>query len=181
MGAITNAAAAQPPAAVPGDEPERLQYLTFMLGGGTFAVGILHIKEIIEFGELTVVPRMPDFVRGVINLRGAVVPVVDLAARFGGEATAVTRRTCIIIVEIEDDGEQQVVGVMVDALNEVLDIPADQVEPPPAFGASIRVDFIAGMGKVNGRFVILLNVGRVLSVEEMSALVTLEKEEALPA
>jgi len=155
-------------------EPERMQYLTFMLDGGTFAVGILRIKEIIESGELTVVPRMPAFIRGVMNLRGAVVPVVDLAVRFGGRATTVTRRTCIVIVEIEDGDGQQVIGIMVDAVNEVLDIPADQVEPPPAFGARIRADFIQGMGKVDGRFIVILDLNRVLSVDEMASLVSLD-------
>jgi purine-binding chemotaxis protein CheW len=151
---------------------EHSQYLTFMLGGGVFAVGILRIKEIIEYGDLTVVPRMPDFIRGVINLRGAVVPVVDLAVRFGGQATAVTRRTCVVIIEIEDGDGQQVIGIMVDAVNEVLEIPRDQVEPPPAFGATIRADFILGMGKVDGRFIILLDLSRVLSVDEMAGLVS---------
>lgn len=171
MGALSRATAAAPEAAAHKDQPEHLQYLTFMLGGGTFAVGILRIKEIIEYGELTAVPRMPDFIRGVINLRGAVVPVVDLAVRFGGAATAPTRRTCIVIVEIEDEDGQQVIGVIVDAVNEVLEIPADQVEPAPAFGASIRTDFILGMGKVDGRFIIILDVKQVLSMDEMSALV----------
>ncbi|MGE5467246.1 MAG: chemotaxis protein CheW [Ignavibacteria bacterium] len=166
MDAMVKATA--PTAALP---PEQSQYLTFMLGGSVFAVGILRIKEIIEFGDLTAVPRMPDFIRGVLNLRGAVVPVVDLSVRFGGGATAVTRRTCVVIVEIEDGDMQQVIGVMVDAVNEVLEVPPDQVEPPPAFGATIRADFIQGMGKVDGRFVILLDMSRVLSVDEMVALV----------
>ncbi|HEX8986564.1 MAG TPA: chemotaxis protein CheW [Rhodocyclaceae bacterium] len=157
-----------PAAAVP---LEHAQYLTFMLGGGVFAVGILRIKEIIEFGELTAVPRMPRFIRGVINLRGAVVPVVDLAVRFGGTPTAVTRRTCIVIVEIEDDDGQQVIGMMVDAVNEVLEIPAGEIEPAPAFGATVRTEFIQGMGKVDGRFIVLLEMNRVLSVDEMAALV----------
>jgi purine-binding chemotaxis protein CheW len=153
---------------------EHSQYLTFMLGGGVFAVGILRIKEIIEYGELTVVPRMPNFIRGVINLRGAVVPVVDLSVRFSGAATAVTRRTCIVIIEVEDGDSQQVIGVMVDAVNEVLEIPPDEVEPPPAFGATIRTEFILGMGKVDGRFIILLDMGRVLSVDEMARLVDID-------
>ncbi|HTY99419.1 MAG TPA: chemotaxis protein CheW [Rhodocyclaceae bacterium] len=181
MSAVNQAAAPLPAAA--GSEPERLQYLTFMLGGGVFAVGILRIKEIIEYGELTVVPRMPEFIRGVINLRGAVVPVVDLAVRFGGEATAVTRRTCVVIIEVDDEGDssQQVIGVMVDAVNEVIEIPADQVEPAPTFGASIRADFIQGMGKVDGRFIIVLDVTRVLSLDEMASLVNLAAPEAAMA
>ena len=151
-------------------QPDQQQYLTFTLNGELFAIGILVIKEIIEYGQLTEVPMMPDFIRGVINLRGAVVPVVDLSARFGRQETRVTRRSCIVIVELQAEGEQQVIGVMVDAVNEVLEIPADQIEPPPSFGARIRPDFIAGMGQVNGKFVILLNVDHVLSVEELAEL-----------
>ncbi len=150
---------------------ERAQYLTFMLSGEVFAIGILAIKEIIEYGSLTKVPMMPACIRGVINLRGAVVPVMDLSARFGTEPTAVTKRTCIVIVEIEAEGEHRDVGVVVDAVNEVLEIAATEIEPAPAFGARINADFIAGIGKVNGRFVILLDVDRVLSTEEMDALV----------
>lgn len=146
------------------------QYLTFMLSGEVFAIGILSIKEIIEYGNLTEVPRMPGFIRGVINLRGAVVPVIDLGVRFGKQPGNVSRRTCIVIIEVQHEGEQQVVGVMVDAVNEVLDIPASEIEPPPSFGAKIRSDFIRGMGKVEGKFVIILDVDHVLSVDEISSL-----------
>lgn len=149
---------------------DHAQYLTFMLGGEMFAVGILAIKEIIEYGGLTVVPMMPDCVRGVINLRGAVVPVMDLSVRFGRESTAVTKRTCIVIVEVDTEDGQQVIGVIVDAVNAVLDIPASEIEAAPSFGAKIRTDFIQGMGKVNGKFVILLNVNNVLSAEEVGTL-----------
>ena len=145
--------------------PEPLQYLTFMLGGEAFAIGILAIKEIIEYGHLTEVPMMPASVRGVINLRGAVVPVMDLQARFGRPASAVTKRTCIVIVETGDAEDGQVIGVVVDAVNEVLDLPAADIEPPPSFGAAIRSDFIHGMGKIKGRFVILLDVDKVLSLD----------------
>ncbi|BCM26183.1 chemotaxis protein CheW [Methyloradius palustris] len=146
------------------------QYLTFMLGTEVFAINILNIKEIIEYGQLTEVPRMPEFIRGVINLRGAVVPVIDLGARFGKQPTSLSRRTCVVIIEVEYEGEQQVVGVMVDAVNEVMDILPDQIEPAPNFGANIRADFIAGMGKVEGKFVIILNVSYVLSLEEIATL-----------
>lgn len=149
---------------------EQTQYLTFMLGGEVFAIGILGIKEIIEYAGLTEVPMMPDCIRGVINLRGAVVPVMDLSSRFGKPSTAVTKRTCIVIVEIKASGERHDMGVVVDAVNAVLEIPRTEIEPPPAFGAKIRTDFIEGMGKVDGKFVILLNVNRVLSVEEIGAM-----------
>ena len=147
---------------------EEGQYLTFTLRGEMFAIGILNIKEIIEYGQLTSVPMMPEFIRGVINLRGSVVPVVDLAARFGGKAAEITRRTCIVIIEVNTDDGRQDIGVVVDAVSEVLEIPAGEIEPAPAFGAKIRADFIHGMGKVGGRFVIILEVDKVLSVDELA-------------
>lgn len=149
---------------------EQQQYLTFVLAGETYAIGILHIKEIIEYGQMTTVPMMPGFIRGVINLRGAVVPVIDLAIRFGGQRGEVTKRSCIVILELTQESETQVIGVLVDAVNEVLEIAAGEIEPPPAFGARIRTDFIAGMGKVDGRFIILLAVDKVLSVDDLSQL-----------
>lgn len=157
---------------------EQNQYLTFQLGREMFAVGILHIREIIEFGGLTTVPMMPEFVRGVINLRGSVVPVIDLSARFGRGESAVSRRSCIVILEIERSsvhadigGDRlQEIGIIVDAVSEVLEIPPSEIESPPSFGARIRADFIAGMGKVDGRFAILLDVQKALDVEEMAEL-----------
>ncbi|MGJ7488603.1 chemotaxis protein CheW [Variovorax sp. LT2P21] len=145
--------------------PEPLQYLTFMLGGEAFAIGILAIKEIIEYGHLTAVPMMPASVRGVINLRGAVVPVMDLQARFGRPASEVTKRTCIVIVETGDADDGQVIGVVVDAVNEVLELPASDIEPPPSFGSAIRSDFVCGMAKVRGKFVIVLDAANVLAIE----------------
>ena len=150
--------------------PEQGQYLTFLLGGEMFAIGILGIKEIIEYGSLTTVPMMPEFIRGVINLRGAVVPVVDLSARFGRTASEITRRSCIVIIEAAGEIEKHDVGVVVDSVSEVLEIPASEIEPAPSFGAKIRADFISGMGKVNGKFVIILDADRVLSVDEMAML-----------
>jgi len=146
------------------------QYLTFSLGGEMFAVGILNVKEIIEYGNLTEIPMMPAFIRGVINLRGSVVPVIDLSARFGGKSAELGRRTCIVIVEVSDADTQHDIGIMVDAVSEVLDIPNSEIEPPPSFGAKIRADFIFGMGKVSGKFVIILNIDKVLSVEEIAQL-----------
>jgi purine-binding chemotaxis protein CheW len=157
------------------------QYLTFLLGGEMFAIGILNIKEIIEYGALTTVPMMPGFIRGVINLRGRVVPVVDLSARFGRQSTEVNRRTCIVIIEVAAEGEKHDVGIVVDAVSEVLEIPASEIEPPPSFGAKIRADFISGMGKVTGKFVILLNASRVLSVDEMASLVAIGGSESVAA
>lgn len=156
------------------------QYLTFQLGGEMFAIGILAVKEIIEYRGLTEVPMMPRHVRGVINLRGAVVPVLDPLARFGRPTSEPTRRTCVVVVEVAaPDGERQAVGMLVDAVSEVLEIPADQIEPPPPFGTRIRTDFIAGVGKVRGRFVMLLATGEVLSLEPESR--APRAEEAVPA
>lgn len=149
---------------------EANQYLTFALTGEMFAVGILNVKEIIEYGNLTEIPMMPPFIRGVINLRGAVVPVIDLAVRFGGKISEVQRRTCIVIVEMQQEEGRHDIGLMVDAVSEVLEIPGTEIEPSPAFGAKIRADFIAGMGKVNGKFVIILNIMRVLSANEMAVI-----------
>lgn len=150
------------------------QYLTFTLAGETYAMGILTIKEIIEYRGQTEVPMMPSCVRGVINLRGAVVPVIDLAVRFGKPPSTVGKRSCIVIVEIADGGDHQVVGVMVDAVSEVLDIPASEIEPTPQLGTRIGREFIAGIGKVRGKFVMLLEVGRALSLDEIGALAHVE-------
>jgi len=149
-------------------QEEQGQYLTFLLHGEMYAIGILHIKEILEYGQLTTVPMMPDFIRGVINLRGSVVPVVDLSARFGDGQSEISKRTCIVIIEVVNDTGSQDIGVVVDSVSEVLEISNGDIEPAPNFGASIRADFIKGMGKIDGDFVIILNVARVLSVDELA-------------
>lgn len=156
--------------AVAAQRQEDAQYLTFRIEGEMFAIGILGIKEIIVYGSPTAVPMMPQFIRGVINLRGAVVPVVDLSARFGRPSSEITRRSCIVILEVESGGERQDVGVVVDSVSEVVAIADGEIEPPPSFGTKIRPDFISGMGKVGGKFVIILNADRVLSVDEMAML-----------
>lgn len=176
MGALVKAGQQLP--AVQQATAEQNQYLTYVLGGEMFAIGILCVKEIIEYGHLTVVPMMPESIRGVINLRGAVVPVVDLSCRFGKRSTDLTRRTCIVIVEVENEGERQDIGVIVDAVSEVLEIRGDQIEPPPAFGARIRTDFIHGMGKVDGKFVIILNVNAVLSLDDLAMLGHITEQDA---
>ncbi len=148
---------------------EEKQYLTFMLGGEMFSISILCIKEIIWYANLTEVPMMPACIRGVINLRGAVVPVLDLSNRFGKPSTPVIKSSCIVIVEVptQNEGEHQNMGIVVDSVQAVLEIPTSEIEPAPSFGAKIRPDFIEGIAKVNGKFVILLNVNRVLSMEEI--------------
>ena len=154
------------------------QYLTFVLGAETFAIGIMAIKEIIEYSSLTEVPMMPPYVRGVINLRGAVVPVLDLPVRFGKAASAVSKRTCIVIIEVALGSERHTLGLVVDAVNAVLDIPTSEIEPPPAFGASIRTEFIRGMVKVNSKFVILLDVEHALAADEVQALTEIQQDQA---
>ncbi|MGZ4977445.1 MAG: chemotaxis protein CheW [Methylobacter sp.] len=170
MNTIVQAAQTQPAVASSQGHEEAQQYLTFMLSGETYAISILRIKEIIQYGQLTEVPRMPDFIRGVINLRGAVVPVIDLSARFGKLPTAIGRRNCIIIIEVDIGDGTQSVGIMVDAVNAVLEIPGSEIEAAPTFGTNIRADFIAGMGKISGKFVIILNIQHVLSMDDMAAL-----------
>ena len=146
------------------------QYLTFNLSNETFALGILAIKEIIEYSEPTAVPMMPDYLRGVINLRGRVVPVIDLARRLGKSPAVVGKRTCIVIVEIEFESERHDVGVVVDCVNAVLEIPSEDIEPPPSFGMRIRSEFIAGMGKISGKFVMVIATHQLLASSEMEAL-----------
>lgn len=169
------------PPVVSGDA-EQQQYLTFSLGNEMFAIGILAIREIIEYGHLTEVPMVPPFIRGVINLRGAVVPVIDMAVRFGRKASENTKRTCIVIIETshpEKDSEEQhsqQMGIIVDAVSEVLEIPPSDIEPPPEFGARIRIDFISGMGKVNGKFVVLLDVNQILSLDEIAVIAALNND-----
>lgn len=160
---------------------QQQQYLTFTLAEEMFAIGILSIREILEYGQLTEVPMTPTFIRGVINLRGAVVPVIDLAVRFGRQPREVTKRTCIVIIETDTGaGQTQQMGIVVDAVSEVLEIPPSEIEPPPAFGARIRIDFIKGMGKIAGKFVVILDVNRILSLDEV-AVVTAMQQDALAA
>lgn len=147
------------------------QYLTFSLRNELFGVGILNVKEILPYGALTSVPMMPDFVKGVINLRGSVVPVIDLAVRFWRKRTEVLRRSCIVIVEVELDEVHHDLGIVVDAVCEVVDIPAAEVEPAPTFGLKVRADFIHGMGKTENGFVVLLDVNHVLSINELADLI----------
>ena len=147
------------------------QYLTFALGKDTFAVDIAPIREIIEYPGLTEIPMMPDFLRGVINLRGAVVPVIDLSVRFGRGETAIGRRTCVVIIEIAIDDGQHALGILVDGVNEVLEVEGSQIESRPEFGMGMRADFVNGMIRIDGRFIIILDVNQVLSSNELMALV----------
>lgn len=139
------------------------QYLSFQLAGEEFAFGILRVKEILEYDTLTRVPNAPAAVRGVINLRGSVVPVLDLALLFGLPATEVTKRSCVIIVEVQGDGQQRVMGVLADAVNQVIELAPETIEPSPTFGSRVRVEYLVGMGKVDSRkFVLILDIDRLL-------------------
>ena len=146
------------------------QFLTFSLGDETFALDIRSVREIIQHGPLTAVPLMPAFVRGVINLRGAVVPVIDLQARFGRAPAVAGRKTCVVIFDALHDGERIELGLMVDAVSEVVDIAADAIEPPPQFGGTVRRDFIHGIGRLGGRFVVILEPARAFDVDDMARL-----------
>ena len=147
-------------------------YLAFLLGNAVYAIEIERIREIVEYSKPTAVPMMPPAVRGVINLRGGVVPVIDLAVRFGAEPTATGRRTCFVIVEVVHAGAVHVLGLVVDRVNAVTEIRPGDIEPPPAFGARINTEFIRGMARSSDGFVIILDVVRTLSMEEMAALGT---------
>lgn len=150
------------------DEP--LQYLTFFAAQEMYAVNTLNVLEIIEYNQVTAVPMMPEFLRGVINLRGSVVPVVDLRARFGKGTTVLGSRTCIVILEAAKEGESLVLGVVVDSVSEVIEILDIDIKAAPAFGNSVRRDFIRGVAKVRGAFVTLLQIEQVLCVDEMAGL-----------
>ena len=151
-------------------KPAGGQYLTFTLQNEVYGLDILRVREILEYTRPTTVPMMPGFVHGVINLRGNVVPVIDLAQRFGRAPTTLQPRTCIVIVEIEGEDGPLAVGVLVDAVNAVLDLEAAQIEPPPSFGTGLRQEFIRGMARTDNGFIILLDVGHVLSVDDMAGL-----------
>lgn len=154
------------------------QFLTFLLGKEVFAMDIRTVREIIQYGALTSVPLMPDFVRGVINLRGAVVPVIDLHARFGRPVAEIGKKTCIVIFDAVREGERTELGLLVDAVSEVVDIPAGQIEPPPSFGTAVRRDFIQGMGKLGERFVIILAPDKAFDVDDMARLCEATQESA---
>lgn len=150
------------------------KYLSFTLKGEVYAISIDQIKEIISFRPITTVPMMPSYLRGIINLRGIVVPVIDLACRFGLESTPIGKRTCIVILEIslqlDTPDQRHILGLMVDMVNAVVDITPQAIEPPPAFGTNIRPDFLQGMTRIKEKFMVLLNMQRIVLLEELQAL-----------
>ena len=147
---------------------ETTQFLTFELEGDIFALDISKVREVLDFTKVTKVPQTPDFMLGVINLRGTVVPVVDMRLKFGMSKADTSLNTCIIIVEIEIDGETTVLGALADSVQEVMDLDPDQIEPPPRLGTRLKTKFIKGMGKRDNRFIIILDIDKVFSVDELA-------------
>jgi len=146
---------------------EQKQYLTFLLANEEYAIGILKVKEIIEYDTVTTVPKTPKWVRGVINLRGAVVPVVDLAIKFGLELKPVTKTTCIVIVETQFESQNTTIGILVDAVSQVMELAAEDLQPVPEFGTRVKVDYLLGMAQLGKKFALLLDVDKVLSTDEL--------------
>jgi len=146
------------------------KYLTFILAQEEYGIGILKVKEIIGMMPITTIPRTPEFVKGVINLRGKVIPVIDLRLKFSMEAIPYSERTCIIVVEIESQDSTILIGIVVDAVSEVLNIKKEEIEETPAFGAKMDTEYILGMAKMEGGVKILLDIDKVLSSKEMEAL-----------
>lgn len=154
------------------------QYLTFTLDKELYAMDIAKVREVLEYTDITRVPRTPEFLRGVINVRGRAVPVVDMRLKFGMSRTEQTVNTCIIIMEVDVDGESTILGALADSVQEVFDLEPDQIEPAPRLGSRIKTEFIEGMGKQGEDFIIILNIDQVFSAEELSLVQSLDKEEA---
>jgi purine-binding chemotaxis protein CheW len=168
--AATHTASTGPGPGVEAPAGEGGHFLTFLLGDSLFATDIRCVREIIQHGPMTAMPLMPHFVRGVINLRGAVVPVIDLQARFGQTPARLGRKSCIVLVEVLRAGERQTLGLLVDAVSAVVEIPAAAIEPPPGFGTAVRREFIQAMGRVGQRFVVILAPERTFDIDDMAQL-----------
>ncbi len=147
---------------------ETVQYLTFKLDGESFSTEISKVREVLEYTQITPVPRSPDFMRGVINLRGSVVPVVDLRLQFGMAATEQTVDSCIIIIEVNIEGTSTVLGALADSVQEVINLKKEQLEPAPSFGTRINNDFVQHMGKVGDQFIMVLDINKVFSLEQIN-------------
>ena len=150
---------------------ETVQYLTFKLEEEVFALDVSKVREILEYTSVTKVPQTPEFMRGVINLRGSVVPVVDLRLKFGMSRTEQTINTCIIVVEVDMDGETTILGTLADSVQEVIEMEPEQIEPAPHIGTKLNTDFIRGMGKHDNQFIMILDVDKVFSGEEIRSVV----------
>ena len=143
------------------------QYLTFMIAGEEYAVSLLKVREIIEYDTVTEVPRTPEWIRGVINLRGSVVPVIDLAVKLRQAPSVAGKLTCIVITEVECEGEATVMGIMADSVRQVIDLNPQDVEPPPTFGTRVKVDYLLGMARSGKKFCLILDTEKVLSTDEL--------------
>ncbi len=150
------------------DRAVATQYLTFKLGEEVYALDIAKVREVLDFTSVTKVPRTPEFMRGVINLRGSVVPVVDLRLKFGISKTDKTINTCIIIMEVRVDKETTILGALADSVQEVVDLDPDNIEPAPRIGTKLKTEFITGMGKQNEKFIIILDIDKIFSTEELA-------------
>src|SRR5579863_3057232 len=151
---------------------ETRQYLTFKLGNEVFATDVAKVREVLDLTSITAIPRTPPFMRGVINLRGSVVPVVDLRLCFDMSKTESTRNTCIVVVEVLLDSEATVIGALADSVEEVIDLEPEQIQPAPKIGTQIRTDFIKGMGKRDTQFIMILDIDKVFSAEELASVRT---------
>lgn len=158
---------------------EPTKFVTFKLDEELYALAINQVREVLDFTSVTKVPQMPGFMRGVINLRGSVVPVVDLRLKFGLESTAKTLETRVIIVQVTVDGEETILGAMADAVREVIELEPGQIDEPPKIGTRLKTEFIEGMGKVNDEFIIILDIDRVFSAEDLTAVA--EADQPAPA
>lgn len=145
------------------------QYLSFFIAGEEYAVGILQVREIIEYDTVTRVPSAPDWIRGVTNLRGSVLPVIDMAMKLGMPPSAVHARSCIVVAEVTFQGEKLVMGVLADAVGQVLELGSADIEPPPAFGTPVHAEYLVGMGRAGRKFILLLDIDRVLNSQEIRA------------
>lgn len=151
------------------------QFLSFSLGGDSLAIPVEQVREIIEYTPLTVIPGMPRFLRGLINLRGTVVPVIDIQARLGNPATSIQRRTCIVIVEVPLDENNILLGILVDTVSEVISMDPDKIESSPSFGVRMRADFVSGILNLENRFVIALDLFNILSIDELATLIGMKE------
>jgi len=152
------------------------QYLSFRLGEETFTLDVAKVREILDYTKITKVPQTPDFMRGVINLRGSVVPVVDLRLKFGMSKTERSVNTCIVVVEISLDQEPVVIGLLADSVQEVIELEPSQIEPPPKIGTKLKVDFLRGMGKRDEQFLMVLDIDKVFSSEDLAITQNLSRE-----
>ena len=143
------------------------QYLTFMIGGEEYAVSLLKVKEIIEYDTVTQVPKTPEWIRGVINLRGSVVPVIDLAVKLRQPPSVAGKLTCIVITEVQTGDDASVMGIMADSVRQVIDLKPQDIEEPPTFGTRIKVDYLLGMARSGKKFCLLLDTEKVLSADEL--------------